>query len=228
MAQNDRADPISDDGRTRRAEEQRRSRRAHILETALDVFSTRGYHATRVADIIDAAGVSRGTFYLYFESKSAIFVELLEGLLTHLRANIVGVETAPGSPPLEEQLVAMVALLLDTVLKNRRLTAIIVRQSVGVDAEVDRILAEFYGNLRAFVIRSLEQGQQLGVVRPLDNEVVAFCMLGTVKQVMEHFVADGATSFLSPPPGRALDVERIGRALLDFNLRGVLQRGPIA
>ena len=66
------------DARTKRAEAMRESRRAHILHTALEVFATNGYHQTRVSDIIEAAGIARGTFYLYFESKSAIFLELLE------------------------------------------------------------------------------------------------------------------------------------------------------
>ncbi len=41
------------------------------------MFAAKGYHGTRISDIIDAAGIARGTFYLYFESKSAIFLELI-------------------------------------------------------------------------------------------------------------------------------------------------------
>ena len=61
------------DGRVARASVLRKTRRADILEVALSVFASNGYHQTRVSDIIQAAGIARGTFYLYFESKSAIF-----------------------------------------------------------------------------------------------------------------------------------------------------------
>lgn len=206
---------LSTDGRSRRADEKRQSRRAHILETALDVFSERGYHQARVSDIIDAAGIARGTFYLYFESKSAIFLELLDGLLRQLRENIVGVDTDAKAPPVEEQLAGTVSRLLDAVLSNRRLTTIIVRQAVGIDADVDRMLGEFYGNLRAFIVRSLAQGQALGLVRPLDTEVAAFCILGTIKHVMEQHVGPG--------PEAPIAIDRLARAILDFNLRGVLR-----
>jgi AcrR family transcriptional regulator len=40
------------------------------------VFKEKGYHATSVNDIIDAAQIARGTFYLYFTSKREVFAEL--------------------------------------------------------------------------------------------------------------------------------------------------------
>jgi AcrR family transcriptional regulator len=43
-----------------------------MVETARDVLVQRGYHATRVDDITDAAGISHGTFYRYFENKDHI------------------------------------------------------------------------------------------------------------------------------------------------------------
>jgi len=50
-----------------------------LLEAGLDVFGTRGYHATRVDDIVKAAKTSHGTFYLYFSNKE----DLLASLITH-------------------------------------------------------------------------------------------------------------------------------------------------
>ena len=48
-------------------------RRQQILTVARDVFARRGYHAAKIDDIVAAAGIARGTFYLYFEDKRAIF-----------------------------------------------------------------------------------------------------------------------------------------------------------
>ncbi|MCK9898686.1 TetR family transcriptional regulator [Parafrankia colletiae] len=52
--------------------------RARVVETALALFETQGFHGTSVDDIATAAGVSRATLYQYFESKEQIFVELLQ------------------------------------------------------------------------------------------------------------------------------------------------------
>ena len=72
------------DGRSTRANRKKRvaSRRRQILDAArTGVCRKAAITTTHVSDVIEAAGIARGTFYLYFESKSAIFLELLEELL---------------------------------------------------------------------------------------------------------------------------------------------------
>lgn len=205
------------DGRTRRAAEAREQRRAQILESALEVFSAQGYHQASVSDLVTAAGVARGTFYLYFDSKQAIFHELLDDLLAHLRANVVGVDTSPGAAPVRAQLMGTVGRLLDTVDANRAFVHILLREAVGLDAEVDDKLAEFYGNLHLLLDQSLRQGQRMGVVRAdVDTEVVAACILGSIKEVLERWLVQ------SDDP---IDTERLAAAVLDHALRGVAPPG---
>jgi AcrR family transcriptional regulator len=55
--------------------------RNHILKAAQRLFSTNGYDATGVAEICQAAGVSKGAFYHHFPSKQAVFLKLLENWL---------------------------------------------------------------------------------------------------------------------------------------------------
>ncbi|HEY8430086.1 MAG TPA: helix-turn-helix domain-containing protein, partial [Sandaracinaceae bacterium] len=86
------------DGRTVRAARKREHRRRMVLDTALAVFSAKGYHQTRISDIIEAASIARGTFYLYFDSKNAIFHELLDLLLEQISENVVGVDLREGAP----------------------------------------------------------------------------------------------------------------------------------
>jgi len=52
--------------------------RKHILEAAQRLFSAKGYDATGVAEICQAAGVSKGAFYHHFLTKQAVFLVLLE------------------------------------------------------------------------------------------------------------------------------------------------------
>lgn len=68
-------------------------RRSAILEAARRVFESRGYVDTRVADIVSEAHVAQGTFYTYFDSKEAVFVELarivIDDMLESLRSERV-------------------------------------------------------------------------------------------------------------------------------------------
>ena len=54
------------------------ARPAEILDAALAVFAEKGYAATRMDDIAQRAGVTKGTIYLYFESKDAVFRSLVQ------------------------------------------------------------------------------------------------------------------------------------------------------
>lgn len=55
-----------------------RERRTEILRAARTVFEQRGFLDTRVADIVALADVAQGTFYTYFDSKEAVFIEVAQ------------------------------------------------------------------------------------------------------------------------------------------------------
>lgn len=52
--------------------------RARLMEAGIEVMARRGYHATRIDDVAKLAGVSHGTFYLYFANKDDLMLTLAE------------------------------------------------------------------------------------------------------------------------------------------------------
>ena len=64
--------------RTDRAARARDKRRKQLLNAATRVFARKGYWSSSIADIIQAAGVARGTFYLYFCSKRDVFLAIAD------------------------------------------------------------------------------------------------------------------------------------------------------
>lgn len=205
---------IPEDGRSTRAAAMRDRRRRAVLHASVRVFSEKGYHATRISDLIEAAGIARGTFYLYFESKNAIFHELLDELLARIDASVDGVEIGPGSPSLREQLLAIVRRVLATFDENPELVRLVLRSAPGLDAEIDAKLAAFYAQLHAWLAQSLRNAQALGLVRPLDASEVAWSIVGAVKQHLERSLEE------RPTPD---ELDRRTIALLDFALSGVLR-----
>lgn len=55
-------------------------RKKQILECAKKIFASKGYYQTQISDIQNAAGVARGTIYLYFKNKDDIFATILENM----------------------------------------------------------------------------------------------------------------------------------------------------
>jgi AcrR family transcriptional regulator len=66
--------------------ERGRRTRAALITAARSVFEERGFADTRITDITEAAGMSHGTFYRYFDSKLAIFREIMDRLLEDFRS----------------------------------------------------------------------------------------------------------------------------------------------
>lgn len=85
------------------------ARPAELLSAALDLFVERGYAATRLDDVARRAGVSKGTLYLYFESKEELFKAVIRGgLVPAIQRNERVVEDHTGT----------MAALLETIVDN--------------------------------------------------------------------------------------------------------------
>ena len=101
------------------AEQARAARRGQIVGAALACFAHAGYYATTMADVAAQAGVSKGTPYLYFDSKQALFIALHEewdcGLAGRVNAAIAALpETGRRSP--RQVLRAVAAAVAEHVL----------------------------------------------------------------------------------------------------------------
>ena len=62
--------------------------RTRILDSAIKLFSTRGFNAASVDEICEEAGISKGAFYHHFESKQALFLAILDGWLQAIDSTI--------------------------------------------------------------------------------------------------------------------------------------------
>ena len=60
-------------------------RKMHVIDTARELFIKHGYHATSIQDILEASGISKGSFYNYFSSKSELFQSVFSSMFALLR-----------------------------------------------------------------------------------------------------------------------------------------------
>src|SRR3954467_12859316 len=72
------------------------ARPEEIISAALDVFSERGFAATKLEDVARKAGVTKGTIYLYYENKEALFKAIVRGTIVPVIAK--GEEIAQSFP----------------------------------------------------------------------------------------------------------------------------------
>jgi AcrR family transcriptional regulator len=161
-------------------------RRQVLLRAARDVFATKGYHDAKVDDIVAAAKVAKGTFYLYFPDKRSVFSELVDVLFARLGAAILKVDTARDvDAQIKHNIRAIVAVLLD----DPALTKILLSYAAGMDPAFVTKIQSFYDGVKALLAGSLEEGQRLGIVAEGDGVLFATFTVGALKELLAEDVA---------------------------------------
>lgn len=166
-------------------------RRSHILAAARDVFAKRGYHQATIDDIVAETGVARGTFYLYFEDKRAVFSDLMDRFFTALTMAINRIDVAPSAAPVAEQARANIRAIIGMCLSDRAMTKILLSDAQGVDPAFDRKLATFYDAVVQLLTDSLRDGQKLGIVADGEPRVMAYLTIGALKELLYQAVTLG-------------------------------------
>jgi len=166
-------------------------RRQQILLNARDVFAKHGYHAAKIDDIVAAAGVARGTFYLYFEDKRAIFEEIVDRTFARLGMSIVRVDTEHPNRTVGDQIRDNIRAIVHALLEDPATTKILLSDAVGLDPAFDRKLLSFYEETGKLLESSLADGQDRGIVAPGDTRMFAIMTLGAMKEIMYQVTMRG-------------------------------------
>jgi AcrR family transcriptional regulator len=166
-------------------------RRQQILNHARDVFAKRGYHAAKIDDIVAAAGVARGTFYLYFEDKRGIFEEIIDRVLARIGMTIQTVDPHDPNRSVADQVRENIRRIVGILLEDRATTKIFLSDAVGVDPLFDRKLHAFYEGAATMLEESLRDGQALGIVAEGDVRVFSYLTLGALKELLYQIVLRG-------------------------------------
>jgi AcrR family transcriptional regulator len=166
-------------------------RRHQILSVAREAFAKRGYHQTTIDDIVAQAGVARGTFYLYFEDKRAVFSNLVDRFAGQLSMAIVRIVTDDAGRSVVEQVRENIRAIIATCLAERAMTKILFTDAVGVDPAFDRKLQTFYDTVVQLLTDSLKDGQALGIVSDGEPRVLAYLTIGALKELLYQAVTLG-------------------------------------
>jgi len=196
------------------SERQKSERRRQIMKAAKAVFADAGYHGASIHAIIERAQIARGTFYLYFESKAAVFDSILDEAMRELRGRIkrIDVETPNAVPP-QQQLREQVIATLDYIVQDRALATLLMSAGHTPDAEAAERLDQFFAEVRDLLERAMESGMEIGLLRKVDPQLAAAAMLGMFRGVVEQLINQ---THLPP-------IENVVAEVLMIALRGVLK-----
>jgi AcrR family transcriptional regulator len=169
------------------------TRRQQIVDAAIHVFAAKGYRVASIADIIQQAGVARGTFYLYFQSKEAVFNAALDRFLWLFQEMSRKEVARDYSNPLTLGASLRAALIewLRFLLENRQLTKIVFRQAAAVDPDYEAKYREIIGATQARSVNAIRFLQSMGILRPdLDPEFLNAVFFGVTMQIVLKAIAE--------------------------------------
>jgi len=139
------------------------ARREAILDAALDEFSARGFAAARLEDVARRAGVAKGTIYLYFDDKEALFQELVRFQIGPVMSAF---ETVLASPlPLKGLIDQAIEIFTREVFGTRRKQVIRLIISEGprfpalAEFYYREVLGPIFKSVRARLQRAFEHGE---------------------------------------------------------------------
>jgi TetR/AcrR family transcriptional regulator, fatty acid metabolism regulator protein len=160
-------------------------KRRQILDAAVRTFAVKGYHASRVGDIAEEAGVAYGLVYHYFESKEDVLESIFRETWTELLAAIRDVETA--DVPAAEQLRQVSAILLRSWRRQPDLVRVLVRE-VARSPDVQRRVGEM-GEVFGALERIVARGQAEGDFRAdVDPRLASWILYGAIEEILTGWV----------------------------------------
>ena len=182
--------------------------RTRILEAAVKVFATKGYHDTKVDDIVNEASSSKGSFYFYFPSKQDIFLALSDTFADLLESKITQAmeKEAHGMQQMDAALHASLGLFS----QYRGLAKIALVQAVGLGAVFEERRRAINNRLTTLIQTRLERAAADGSIPPLQAEITARAWVGALNEVVIHWIYTG-----TPPLEDSLP------ALKEFLLRSI-------
>ncbi|HEX4116826.1 MAG TPA: TetR/AcrR family transcriptional regulator [Solirubrobacteraceae bacterium] len=195
-------------------------RRRAILDAAVRVFARQGFHACRVSDIADEAGVAYGLLYHYFPSKeevlNTLFLERWGVMLEMIRE----VDRKP--VPVREKLGAIASFIIDSYRHDPDLMKVII---VEVTRAANSFGQTHLGQIREayrLIGEIVTKAQQEGIFKAdIDAEFAAMTFYGAIEQVLTGWI------FGLLPQGEE-DLERAKQMVVETVCGGLECSPPIS
>lgn len=169
-----------DNGQFRSTGKLSSDKKGKIIQQAVQVFASKGYHKTRISDITKPLGLGHGTFYLYFPSKKAMFIECVDQVFQTMFSG-VWERIKHEKDPLKR-----LRMRGELVLKHHPEFLDILHVLHGTIEDDPRLEAkrkEIYASIAKTVQRDIDKAIECGLLPPINSEVTSYILVGWLETV---------------------------------------------
>lgn len=158
-------------------EKQKEHLKNTLLKNALELFDQNGLAQTSVDDIVKRTGVAKGTFYLYFKSKSDVISQWMDMVVTGLENKIMKELENHSSNP-EDALAYSVKAIIDFIKENLQAYNIIFGN------KLDSEYSEYIHRINKVTVSLFEKNIRLGMLqgsfKDVDAKLYAIALYGII------------------------------------------------
>jgi AcrR family transcriptional regulator len=179
-------------------------RRQEILDAARKSLIACGYHDVHLDDVAAAAGISKGSLYLYFKSKESLFSSVLEDVIDRLETRL---NALPAQGTAVDFLSRMAAEMLDFVDENQDFLIQFSREKPDLCGKrAGTVLQKRYAEHLDFVSRAVGRCVKEGSVRRHDPALGGLFFISLVRMFMLQKVMGQAAGPLRPKAEQLMEL----------------------
>ncbi|MBE3558191.1 MAG: TetR/AcrR family transcriptional regulator [Ktedonobacteraceae bacterium] len=165
-------------------------RRKQIMQAAMVVFARLGFQQARMEDIAREAGLSKGTLYLYFDSKEAVIMAV-----QYWFYEVDAAELAPlveGTMPAEESLTWFTHFLAERIAQMKEMATLAFEfyALVARNEEVRTSLKQYYATYQRILAACIRRGIERGELCEVDADDVATAIISIYEGTFVLFALD--------------------------------------
>lgn len=184
-----------------------------IMETSIRLFGEKGFTETSIQDIVDAIGVTKGTFYYYFSSKQELLKDIHLDYIETILKEQESIVNDPGRD-CKTKMRDIIYMLIKNIQTRRQSARIFLREMRNLNGEhVQQIKEkrdEFRLNFQKLIETGIEKGELKSHLRP---DMITFGILGMTNWSYQWYRPDGGVS-----------EEELADIYVDMILNGIQQK----
>jgi AcrR family transcriptional regulator len=170
-------------------EQRRAERRERLLEAALDEFTSRGYHKTKIADLCTRAGVSTRNFYEKFASKEALLLELHAHINNEaMRRMLPVLDSLADAEPLT-RITTLVDTFVGAVTADPRFPRLNYVEAPGISQALEVQHRDWFTRYTDFIESECDRAADAGLAPKRNYHLTAIALVGAVTGILREWQA---------------------------------------
>lgn len=171
------------------SEQRRAERREKLLEAALDEFTSKGYHKTKISDLCARAGVSTRNFYEKFASKEALLLELHAHINRVAMKRMLPLLDTLGDADAITRVITLVDAFVEAVTSDPRFPRLNYVEAPGVSPAMERQHQDWFARYCDFIEAEANRAAAAGLAPKRDYHLTAIALVGAITGLLREWQA---------------------------------------